>query len=136
MKYLSADSVFYIIVKAREFDVKVAPEGLDRESDSVDDGCVEILEDYADDPTEDELHEALANLNQDQLHELVALVWLGRGTYSKDEWEEAVKEAQQADPTSKSTPEYLMGTPLLSDYLEEGLAEMGVSLEEFEVGRL
>jgi len=136
MKYLAADTVFYIIMKAREFDVKVEPEGLDKESDSVDDDCIVILEDYADDPTEDELHEALAGLNADQLHELVALMWLGRGTYSKAEWEDARKEAFQADPTAKSSPEYLMGTPLLSDYLEEGLSEMGVSIEEFEVGRL
>ncbi|SCA57307.1 conserved hypothetical protein [Candidatus Terasakiella magnetica] len=136
MKYLSADSVFYIIMKAREFDVKVEPENMGRESDAVDDGCVEILEDYADDATEDELREALVNLNEDQLHELVALMWLGRGTYSKAEWDEAIKEACEADPSAKSSPEYLMGTPLLSDYLEEGLSEMGVSIEEFEVGRL
>jgi len=41
-----------------------------------------------------------------------------------------------ADPSGKSTPAYLMGTPLLSDYIEEGLAELGISLEEFEIGRL
>jgi len=136
MRYLSADSVFYIIMKAREFDVKVEPEGRDRESDAVDDGCVEILQDYADDATEAELYEALANLNADQLHELVALTWLGRGSYSKDEFGEAYAQAVEADPSAKSTPQYLMGTPLLSDYLEEGLSEMGVSIEEFEIGRL
>jgi len=70
------------------------------------------------------------------LHELVALMWLGRGTYSKEEWAEAKKEAYEADPSAKSSPEYLMGTPLLSDYLEEGLSIIGVSIEEFEVGRL
>jgi len=136
MKYLGADTAFYIMMKAREFDVKVEPEGLDRESDAVDDGCQEILEDYPDDATEDELHEALANLNTDQLHELVALVWLGRGSFSKEEWADALKEAKEADPTAKSSPEYLMGTPLLSDYLEEGLSMMDVSIEEFEMGRL
>ncbi len=136
MKYLSAESVFYILMKAREFDVKVEPEGLDRDSDAVDDGCLEILEDYADDPTFDELQEAIKVLNEDQLHELVALVWLGRGTYSKEEWHEAVKAAADADPGGKTTPAYLIGTPLLSDFLEEGLSQMGVSVEEFEIGRL
>lgn len=136
MKYLAADSVFYIIMKAREFDVKVEPEGMGRESNSSDDGCVEILEDYADDMSESELREALTNLNEDQLHELVALMWLGRGTYSKEEWSDAKKEAYEADPSAKSSPDYLMGTPLLSDFLEEGLSVMGVSIEEFEVGRL
>jgi len=136
MKYLSADTVFYILMKAREFDVKVEPEGMDRESDAVDDGCVEILEDYSDDLTEAELHEALTGLNADQLHELVALTWLGRGTYSKEEWDEAYREACDADPSARSSPKYLMGTPMLSDFLEEGLSQMGVSIEEFEVGRL
>ncbi|WP_417798415.1 DUF3775 domain-containing protein [Terasakiella pusilla] len=136
MKYLAKDTIFYILMKAREFDVKVEPEGLDRESDAVDDGCLEILEDYGDDPTESELREALVDLNVDQLHELVALTWLGRGSYSKEEWKEAMAQAREADPTSKSTPDYLMGTPLLSDYLEEGLSMMGISIEEFEMGRL
>lgn len=136
MKYLAKDSVFYILMKAREFDVKVEPEGMDRESDAADDGCLEILEDYTDDPTESELREALTDLNVDQLHELVALTWLGRGSYQKEEWEEAVAQAREADPTSKSTPNYLMGTPLLSDYLEEGLSMLGISVEEFEMGRL
>lgn len=136
MKYLSAETVFYIIMKAREFDVKVEPEGLDRESDAIDDGCMEILEDYADDPTEDELREGLSGLNADQLHELVALMWLGRGTFSKDEWDKAYREACEADPNAKSSPDYLMGTPLLSDYLEEGLSEMDVSISEFERGHL
>lgn len=136
MKYLGIDTVFYIMIKAREFDVKVAPEGLERDSNSVDDGCIEILEDYSDDATEDELREALVNLNQDQLHELLALVWLGRGSYDKTQWNEAIQVARDTDPSAISTPAYLMGTPLLSDFIEEGLAELGLSLEEFEIGRL
>jgi uncharacterized protein DUF3775 len=136
MKYLSGETVFYIMMKAREFDVKVEPEGMDRDSNASDDGCLEILEDYADDPTAAELLEALTDLNADQLHELVALVWLGRGSFSKDEWREAKQAAYDADPSAKSSPAYLMGTPMLSDFIEEGLSEMGVSIEEFEVGRL
>ncbi len=136
MKYLSGETVFYIMMKAREFDVKVDPESMDRDSNASDDGCLEILEDYADDPTAAELLEALSDLNADQLHELVALVWLGRGSFSKDEWREAKQAAYDADPSAKSSPSYLMGTPMLSDFIEEGLSELGVSLEEFEVGRL
>jgi hypothetical protein len=30
--------------------------------------------------------------------------------------------------------QYLVGTPLLADYLEEGLSELGFSLEDFEIG--
>lgn len=136
MKYLSSETAFYILIKAREFDVKVEPEGLDRDSGAIDDGCLEILEDYGDDPTAQELHEALASLHEGQLHELVALTWLGRGTYDKDDWQEAYDEARRADPEGKTTPGYLMGEPLLSDYLEEGLSQMGVSMAEFEQAHL
>lgn len=132
MKYLSAETAFYILVKAREFDVKVDPDGVESGSDAADDGCVDILEDYPDDPTADELHEALAGLHEGQLHELVALTWLGRGTYEKADWKEAYDEARRVDPDGSRTPTYLMGEPLLSDYLEEGLNQMGVSLSEFE----
>jgi uncharacterized protein DUF3775 len=36
----------------------------------------------------------------------------------------------------KHIASYLMGTPKLGDYLEEGLAQLGYSLEEFEKNRL
>ena len=32
--------------------------------------------------------------------------------------------------------DYLIGTPLLADYLEEGLSQLGYSLEDFEIGRM
>jgi hypothetical protein len=32
--------------------------------------------------------------------------------------------------------EYLIGTPLLADYLEEAVAALGYSLEDYEKGRL
>ncbi len=36
----------------------------------------------------------------------------------------------------KHIPGYLIGTPKLGDYLEEGLAQLGVSLDDYEVNRL
>lgn len=136
MKYLSSETAFYIVMKAREFDVKVEPENPEHESDAIDDGCVEILEDFANDPTAQELEAALRGLNEDQLHELVALTWIGRGSFSEDEWHQAFSEARDADPNGETTPSYLMGTPLLSDFLESGLDAMGVSIAEYEKGHL
>ena len=34
------------------------------------------------------------------------------------------------------TADYLLGTPLRADFLEEGLSQFGRSCEEFEVGRV
>ncbi len=50
---------------------------------------------------------------------LVALMWMGRGDYSIDEWEDAIEQAK--DQWTDHTAEYLISTPLLSDYLAEGL---------------
>jgi len=59
-------------------------------------------------------------------------MWLGRGEFGTF----AEARQQAADMTDKHIPSYLIGTPQLSDYLEEGLAALGISLESFEIGRL
>ncbi len=126
---ISTDKVCYVIVKARELDVKVAPEELD-------DGSTmqRILEDYADDPTYEELRSFLAAQSDDELKELLALVWIGRGDYSADEWDDVMSEVR--DVREKHTIDYLLGTPLLADYLEEGLSQFGQTCEDFEMGRM
>jgi hypothetical protein len=37
---------------------------------------------------------------------------------------------------NKRTAAYLLGMPLLGDFLEEGLSLLGYSCEEFEINRL
>ena len=129
---ISAEKVFYIIVKAREFDEKVAPADPESGSNPTDDRSVDVLESNADDPTSQELEGALAALNIDEQLDLLALTWLGRGDFPA--FDQARREAE--DVRDKHIPSYLIGTPKLGDYLEEGLAQLGYSLEEFEVNRL
>jgi hypothetical protein len=131
---ISTETVCFIIVKAREFDVKVAPEELDDGSNPSDDDEQRILEDYADDPTYEELRSLLASQSDDDLRELVALMWIGRGDYTADDWDDVLAEVE--DVRERHTVDYLIGTPLLADYLEEGLSQFGLSCEEFELGRL
>jgi hypothetical protein len=122
MLTISPEKVCYVIAKARELEVKVAAEELD------DEGMGRILEDYADDPTLEELKSFLEAQSDDELRELLALAWVGRGDFGADEWQDALSQVQ--DVREKHTIEYLLGTPLLSDYLEEGLAQFGHSCEE------
>jgi hypothetical protein len=129
---ISAEKAFYIIVKAREFDEQVPPSDPDSGSNPTDDRDVDVLESEADDPTLQELEGALATLNIDEQLDLLALTWLGRGDFPS--FEQARREAE--DMRDKHIPSYLIGTPKLGDYLEEGLAQLGYSLEEFEVNRL
>jgi hypothetical protein len=59
----------------------------------------------------------------------VALAWVGRGTYEVSEWPQALDTAR-TERTNR-TAEYLLGLPLLGDYLEEGLAAFDLDCAEF-----
>ncbi|HEX6929865.1 MAG TPA: DUF3775 domain-containing protein, partial [Gammaproteobacteria bacterium] len=62
-----------------------------------------------------------------QQAELVSLMWLGRGDYDVDEWEDIRQQAKEQ--WTEHTAEYLLATPLVADYLEEGLSLLGFSCE-------
>jgi hypothetical protein len=64
----------------------------------------------------------------------LALAWLGRGDFTIEEWRDGL--AQVRDVRQHHTADYLLGTPLLADFLEEGLAQFELSCEEFELGRM
>ncbi|MFZ5609641.1 MAG: DUF3775 domain-containing protein [Pseudomonadota bacterium] len=132
MLTISPQTVFYIIVKAREFDEKVEPNDPNPGSNPSDDMDVEILEDRPDDPTAEELRAAIDGLNEDEQLDLIALAWLGRGSF--DSYKEARDEA--GAKRREHTADYLMGMPLLGEYLEEGLTALGYDLEEYELDRL
>jgi hypothetical protein len=118
---LPLDKVSFIILKAREFDAKEGDVDPDEGSNAIDDGQTDILTDKEDDPVREELLGAIRSLNDDERLRLVALAWLGRGTYSKEEWREAIATARSEH--SRRAAEYLLTMPLLGDYLEDGLAQ-------------
>lgn len=122
MLTISKEKVVQLIDQARMFDAKEELSDPDLGSNSADDGMVDILEDIAGDATYDELMEFVRGLDEDEQVELVALAWIGRGTYDVSEWNEAVNEARRAH--NKRTAEYLTSLPKLGDYLEEGLSAM------------
>ena len=131
---ISSEKVCFIIIKAREFDVKDAVTKPDPGSNPSDDKEAAILEDHEDDPVLEELTSLINSLSEDEQIDLVALAWLGRGDYSVGEWATIRDEAARAH--NKNTAGYLLGMPLLGDFLEEGLSLLGYSCEEFEIGRL
>lgn len=131
---VNPEKVCFIIVKAREFDAKVDPEEDNPGSNPSDDADSEILEDHADDPTLEELRGAIDVLDDDEMIDVIALAWVGRGDFSRQDWPEA--RALAADRHRRRSSDYLVGMPALGDYLEEGLAELGYSCEDYEEGRL
>lgn len=120
---IATDKVGYIVLRAREFDVKEADSDPDSGSNAADDGETDVLEDKPDDTVRRELIGYINGLNEDDQIELVALAWLGRGTYDIDEWDAALEMARTEH--NKRTAQYLLDLPLLGDYLEEGLAAFG-----------
>jgi len=131
---ISPEKVFYVIVKAREFDAKVEPVEPDPGSNAADSGEREILVDYGDDATLAELRAAIDGLNDDEVVDLIALAWLGRGDFGKAEWPEARALARERH--RRHSANYLTGIPTLGDYLEEGLSQLGYSCEPYEIDRL
>ena len=134
MLEISTEKVCFIVVKAREVFAKVEVDDPDSGSNATDDSMVDVLEDLADDATHQELKEFIEALNEDEQNSLVALAWLGRSDDGIDAWDSILEEAARAH--NEETANYLLGMPLLADYLEDGLALHDKSCEEFELGRL
>jgi hypothetical protein len=116
---ISPEKVCYIIAKAREFDAKDVVTDPDDASNPSDDKMISVLEDHRDDPVVQEISEQI---------DLVTMAWLGRGDGSIEDWDELHAEATRAH--NKRTASYLLGMPLLADYLDEAISELGHSCDE------
>lgn len=127
---IAPEKVAHVIIKAREYDAKVGAWNDNPEEGDAEEDPSAILEDFANDPTRAEIATFIEGLNYDEQANLVALAWVGRGTFEKEEFGEAVEMARAE--RVNATAAYLLGMPLLADYLEEGLEKMGFSVDEIE----
>jgi hypothetical protein len=122
---VSPEKVSFLVAKAREFDAKVEPVEPDPGSNESDDQQRGVLEDYADDLTAEELRDAIRSLNDDEIVDLIAIVWVGRGDFDRDGFADARALAVERHRIDSS--DYLLGMPMLGDFLEEGMATLGYS---------
>lgn len=83
-----------------------------------------LAEEESEDLTERELRALINDLNVDEAAELIAITWIGRGDYEASEWSDAVAEARERGQ-GRRTSKYLLGMPMLGDWLEEGLEAIG-----------
>lgn len=100
-----------------EHEVEIDDEAADRHRH---DG---LIEEEADNFTEAEFRELIGDLNVDEAAELIALAWIGRGDYEVGEWSEIVAEARQRG--NRQIASYLLGMPMLGDWLDAGLDAIG-----------
>ena len=130
MPEINPAKVCFVIEKAREFfaeDIGVYPDA----SNPSDDG-ERIALTGANAAIRRELVEFIRDLDVDESAALVALTWIGRGDFEADDWQSAVAAA--AERSEGPTWKYLLGIPLLPDYLEDALSAFGRSCEDFQAG--
>lgn len=128
---IGPDTVRLFILKARAISAAVNDDyedGHEHEIEIEQDGGDShhhdgLAEEEEEDLTEQELRALIDDLNVDEAAELVALAWIGRGDFTAAEWDEALAEARARG--NSRTASYLLGMPMLGDWLEEGLEAIG-----------
>ncbi len=76
-----------------------------------------------------EIADFIDNLSEEERIDLVVLMWIGRGSYEVDELEQARLDAVRE--ATQKTSEYLLSTPLVADYLADGLEALGFTPDEY-----
>lgn len=127
MLNVNPEMVCNLIERAHEFHAKEEV-SISEDAEPSWDTAAEVLAEHKGDPTFQAFRNIINDLEPDQQVSVVALMWIGRGDFGADEWDEAYSQA--GEEWTPHTAEYLLSTPLVSDYLEEGLAALGYSCEE------
>ncbi len=124
------EKLCFFIGKARQFDGKDVLTDPGDSSNATDDGMREVLEDHVDDPVYLELTSMIWALNEDEQIDLITLVWIGRGDGAPDDWDTLRLEAGRDH--NNRTAAYVLGIPLLADYLEEALSQFDLSCGDLD----
>jgi hypothetical protein len=122
---IAVDKISFLIEKTREFDVKEATTDPDSGSNPTDDNMIDVLEDDGCDPVMHEIADFINGMTEDEQIDLIALMRLGRGDGGIEEWNDLRRDA--AEMRGRRTARYLLGEPLVSDYLAEGLDAFGLN---------
>ncbi|MEH3106584.1 MAG: DUF3775 domain-containing protein [Sphingomonas fennica] len=125
---VSLETICRLIVRAREMEAQVPAIETEEDADPTDsDDPFAVLEDEANTGVEEEITALLEDLGEDQLAEVLALAWVGRGTYDASEWQDALDEANDSDAESPITQ--LLDMPTLAANLDAGLSAFDLSCD-------
>jgi hypothetical protein len=127
------ETICRLILRAKELEAQVPAQDADEDPANIDDyddeggEALSVLEDELNDGVEEEIQALLDDLAEDQLAEILALAWVGRGTYDASEWDEAFAEANELGADERI--DELLEMPLLGGYLDAGLAAFDFSCD-------
>jgi hypothetical protein len=79
---------------------------------------------------EGEMRGFIDRMDEEEQAALVTVMWIGRGAFDVEDWDEAFETAMNEATTP--TADYLIGTPHLADHLESGLEALGISATDEE----
>lgn len=136
---ISTDTVCFILDKLREYDAldmfaEPADETSPLEGEDLDETLEEPVHEFEKAPVLQELAVFIGDLPEDEQVDLVALAWLGRDDNTAADWPVVREEAAQHH--GARTVDYLLGTTLVANFIEEGLALLGRSCEDSAAERL
>ncbi len=134
---IAPEKVCYVILSSRELDTDDMDDDDDESTVAVRDLEADTdpsIEEFDNKEVHQELHDFIDGLNEEEQINLVALMWVGRGEFNIKEWTDALEEAENL--RNVKTADYLIDTPMLADYLEEGLDQFDISCEDIDTGRL
>lgn len=118
---LDKETIYNLLDRARQYQVKDDFASLDMDDDM---DFLQLVSDYNSDFIYQELATFINDLREDQQATLVALMYVGRGDYSANEWFEAYRLAQSE--LSDHTGEYLLSRPLVADDIAQALNLLGI----------
>lgn len=125
---LNQETVCGLILQIRQFDGKEAavdPEDSSNPSDTASDDVPykDTLQEGANDSIEQVIRAELNAMNNEELREMAALVFIGRGDNTAEEFMTVKTDA--ARDLDGRIVDYLLEQPMLGDLLANGLAAMG-----------
>lgn len=124
------DTICRLIVRAREWDSQVPslePDEVDEDEPVQQDDQYDVMIDEKNSSVEEEIEGLLEDLPEDELYEVLALAWIGRGTFEADDWDDALEAAADGEPEDAIAQ--LMDMPMLAAYLDAGLAAFDLSCD-------
>ena len=89
MLEINPEIICLLINKAHEFHAQDSVVLDDEPESQIDDAIEEVNVDYASDPAFMDFKASVEDLEPDQQQAVVALLWLGRGDFTVDEWQSA-----------------------------------------------